>query len=75
MKCPIMYEPGKWALIEVRDKDLESPVLQLAFRGPDEQVKLGYPRTMHSMTTYEAKTFQRIDLMLKGELHHIYIPA
>lgn len=74
MKCPVLYEPGRWALLDVPEKDLQLPAIKIAFRGPDEQVIPGSPRSLHSMVTYEAREFIRIDLVANNEPYHLYLP-
>lgn len=74
MKCPIMYEPGRWALIELPESQLLKPTVELAFRGKDEQVEPGAPRSLTSMVTWETKRFKRLELRSEDRQFFIYLP-
>ncbi len=74
MKCPIMYEPGKWGLVNVPERDLERPTLTLAFSTHLEQLRIPGSKSLEPMPWFETRTFTRLDLVSKDRLmYHVYI--
>ena len=74
MKCPVMYAPGEWAIIELTPEDLKRPNVKIAFRGPDDASVKRISKTFSPMPTWELRSFARFDVVLNSQIYHIFLP-